>query len=150
MIGAHKRFLTSATLAVRGESAAAFEGRCIPADCVAPPSNMPNILRRRALSAGRLDPLGATPHFHHGLLAAALAISFALTSAPAPKASAPASVPPIMAPTSVPPIMAPASPPPVVPAVTAGTETGSEDPAVSTDPPLEDIRILGALLLARF
>src|SRR5438034_4066830 len=54
--------------AARGETPAAFGRRCIPADCVAPPSNMLNILSRRALSAGRLAGLGATPDFHHGLL----------------------------------------------------------------------------------
>ena len=42
---------------------------CIPAVCVAPPSNTPGILGRRALPAGRLARLGATPDFHHGLLA---------------------------------------------------------------------------------
>src|SRR5436189_2753059 len=57
-----------ATLAARGESPAAFGRRCIPADCVAPPSNIPDILGRRALSSGRLAALGATPDFHHGLL----------------------------------------------------------------------------------
>jgi hypothetical protein len=56
------------TLAARGESPAAFDGRCIPAGCVAPPSNTPGILGRRALPAGRLARLGATPAFHHGLL----------------------------------------------------------------------------------
>src|SRR6266542_1578999 len=55
-------------LAARGETPAAFGRRCIPADCVAPPSNIPDILGRRALSAGRLAALGATPDFHHGLL----------------------------------------------------------------------------------
>src|SRR5437870_8977564 len=55
-------------LAARGESLAAFDGRCIPAGCVAPPSNTPGILGRRALPAGRLARLGATPDFHHGLL----------------------------------------------------------------------------------
>src|SRR5687768_15185389 len=59
-----------ATLAARGETPAAFAGRCIPPDCVAPPSNIPDILRRRALSAGRLARLGATRAFHHGLLSA--------------------------------------------------------------------------------
>src|SRR5436309_11581586 len=68
--------------AARGESPAAFGRRCIPApphgaqsapwgpraDCVAPPSNIPDILSRRALSAGRLAGLGATLDFHHGLL----------------------------------------------------------------------------------
>src|SRR3989449_1830165 len=55
-------------LAARGESLAAFDGRCIPAGCVAPPSNTPGILGRRALPAWRLARLGATPDFHHGLL----------------------------------------------------------------------------------
>ena len=36
--------------------------------CVAPPSNTPGILSRRALPAGRLAGLGATLAFHHGLL----------------------------------------------------------------------------------
>ena len=71
-------------LAARGESLAAFDGRCIPkppqrgcrvgvpgAGCVAPRSNTPGILGRRALPAGRLARLGATPDFHHGLLDAA-------------------------------------------------------------------------------
>jgi hypothetical protein len=57
-----------ASLAARGESLAAFDGRCIPAGCVAPRSNTPGILGRRALPAGRLARLGATPDFHHGLL----------------------------------------------------------------------------------
>src|SRR5436190_11378451 len=55
-------------LAARGETPAAFGRRCIPADCVAPPSNIPDILGRRALSSGRLAALGATLDFHHGLL----------------------------------------------------------------------------------
>src|SRR6266516_4992205 len=69
-------------LTARGEGPAAFGRRCIPApphgaqsapwgpraDCVAPPSNIPDILGRHALSAGRLAALGATPDFHHGLL----------------------------------------------------------------------------------
>jgi hypothetical protein len=67
-------------LAARGESPAAFERRCIPPPpqrgCrvgdpgpgrVAPPSNIPDILGRRALPAGRLVVLGATPDVHHGL-----------------------------------------------------------------------------------
>jgi len=54
--------------AARSESLAAFDGRCIPAGGVAPPSNTPGILGRRALPAGRLARLGATPNFHHGLL----------------------------------------------------------------------------------
>src|SRR5206468_2246050 len=57
------------SLAARGESRAAFDGRCIPGGCVAPPSNTGGILSRRALPAGRLARLGATPDFHHGLLA---------------------------------------------------------------------------------
>jgi len=52
----------------RDESLAAFDERCIPAGGVAPPSNTPGILSRRALPAGRLARLGATPDFHHGLL----------------------------------------------------------------------------------
>jgi hypothetical protein len=72
-------------LAARGETPPAFGApsaaaalgtpfgrRCIPADCVAPPSNIPDILSRRALSAGRLAALDATADFHHGLLAATL------------------------------------------------------------------------------
>ena len=68
--------------AARGKSLAAFDGRCIPAPpqrgcrvgdpgggCVAPPSNAGGILSRRALPAGHLARLGATPDFHHGLLA---------------------------------------------------------------------------------
>src|SRR5436309_10625627 len=74
-----------------------FGRRCIPADCVAPPSNIPDIAPHRAQdarwgprsavvaplrrgphgadcapwggSAGRLAALGATLDFHHGLLA---------------------------------------------------------------------------------
>jgi len=60
--------LQSAAVAARGESLAAFDGRCILAGCVAPPLNTPGILGRRALPARRLARLGATPHFHHGLL----------------------------------------------------------------------------------
>src|SRR5436309_11115413 len=54
--------------AARGESLAAFDGRCILAGCVAPPSNTPGILGRHALPARRLSRLGATPRFPHGLL----------------------------------------------------------------------------------
>src|SRR6202023_4094446 len=67
--------LLERTLAARGESPAAFERRCIPTGCVAPPSNIPDIpdiLGRHALPAGRLAVLGATPDFHHGLLDGAL------------------------------------------------------------------------------
>jgi predicted permease len=62
-------------LAARGESLAAFDGRCIPAGCVAPRSNTPGILGRRALPAGRLARLGATPDFHHGLLGKTVALN---------------------------------------------------------------------------
>jgi penicillin G amidase len=80
-------------LAARGESLAAFDGRCILGGCVAPPSNIPDILGRppsfagtfpqprtsarprrslaeagRALPPRRLARLGATPDFHHELL----------------------------------------------------------------------------------
>ena len=85
-----------AAVAARGESLAAFDGRCIldppqrgyrvgdpGAGCVAPRSNIPDILGRphpnalenarrgprgRALPSRRLARLGATPDFHHGLL----------------------------------------------------------------------------------
>src|SRR5438105_8150469 len=56
------------SLPARGESLAAFDERCIPTGCVAPRSNTPGILGRRALPAERLARLGATPDFHHGLL----------------------------------------------------------------------------------
>src|SRR2546427_751288 len=62
------RVLRGGELTARGESLAAFDGRCIPGGCVAPRSNTPGILGRRALPAGRLARLGATPDFHHGLL----------------------------------------------------------------------------------
>ena len=55
------------TLAVRGATPSAFERRCIPAGCVAPPSNIPDILSRRALPSGRLAVLDATMDLHHGL-----------------------------------------------------------------------------------
>jgi Oligogalacturonate lyase len=84
-------------LAARGETLAAFDGRCIPAGCVAPPSNTPGILGRRALPAGRLARLGATPDFHHGLLGAPKPASIpgegGLFIAP-PAAQAPATEPP--------------------------------------------------------
>src|SRR5438445_12313377 len=78
-----------AALAARGETPPAFGRRCIPApphraekhavgtpaaDCVAPPSNIPDILGRRALSSGRLAALGATADFHHGLLGSGVLI----------------------------------------------------------------------------
>ena len=57
-------------LAVRGESPVAFVGRCIPAGGVAPPSNIPDILRRRVLhgpsAASTQWRLGATRDLHHG------------------------------------------------------------------------------------
>src|SRR5262245_5003746 len=56
-------------LAARGATPSAFERRCIPAGCVAPPSNIPDILGRRALPTGRLGVLGATMDLHRGLLA---------------------------------------------------------------------------------
>jgi len=43
----------------------------IPARGVAPPSNIPDILGRRAWPSGRLARLGATRGFHHGLLVVA-------------------------------------------------------------------------------
>src|SRR5712691_13557358 len=90
---AETSFLSACSrLTARGESLAAFDGRCIPAPpqrgcrvgdpappqrgcrvgdpagCVAPRSNTPGILGRRALPSGRLARLGATPDFRHGLL----------------------------------------------------------------------------------
>ena len=56
-------------LAARGERAAAFDGRCIPALGVARRLNIPDIRPPRALIAGRLVRLGATRPFHHRLLA---------------------------------------------------------------------------------
>src|SRR5206468_5903733 len=86
----------SSPLTARGKSLAAFDGRCIPAGCVAPRSNTPGIAPHRAQDArwgprsavvaplrrgphgadcapwggtsGRLAALGATLDFHHGLL----------------------------------------------------------------------------------
>jgi hypothetical protein len=66
------------SLAAHGETPAAFGRRCIPApphgaqsapwgpraDCVAPPSNIPDILGRHALSAGRLA--GLSPRAANG------------------------------------------------------------------------------------
>ena len=62
------RLAEQTALAARGDGAA-FDGRCIPAGGVTPPLNTPGIRGRRALPAGRLARLGATPAFHHGLLA---------------------------------------------------------------------------------
>jgi putative PIN family toxin of toxin-antitoxin system len=85
--------LLSTTLTARGETPTAFGApsaaaalgtpfgrRCIPADCVAPPSHIPDMLGRRALSSGRLAALGATPDFHHGLLTPARAVDHAISS----------------------------------------------------------------------
>ena len=46
-------------LVSRLRSPVAFGRRCIPPGCVAPHSNTPGILARRALPAGRLAALGA-------------------------------------------------------------------------------------------
>ena len=55
-------------LAARSASPPAFGRHCIPPGCVTPPSNIPDILGRRALPGGRIAALGATPDLHHGLL----------------------------------------------------------------------------------
>jgi hypothetical protein len=60
-------------LAARGGSPPAFVRRCIPPGCVARRSNIGHILASRALPAGRIAGLGATPDFHHGLLARSVA-----------------------------------------------------------------------------
>ena len=54
--------------AVRGESPAAFDRRCIPPAYVASRSNTAGIFPRRALPDRRITGLGATLDFHHGLL----------------------------------------------------------------------------------
>jgi len=64
-------FVIARAYTARGESPAAFDRRCIPAGCVAPPSNIPDILSCRALPAGRLAGLDPTPDFHHGLYTSA-------------------------------------------------------------------------------
>src|SRR5713226_2555245 len=71
----------TADIAARGATPSAFERRCIPSPpqrgcrvggpgsgCVAPPSNIPDILGRRALPYGRIAALGATMDLHHGPL----------------------------------------------------------------------------------
>src|SRR5580765_193372 len=63
-----RRFEPGEELAARSATPAAFDERCIPGDSVAPRSNTDGILARRALSAGRIARLGATPDWHHGLL----------------------------------------------------------------------------------
>src|SRR5712692_1518456 len=60
--GLRRSFVTS-----RAATPSAFERRCIPPGGVAPPSNTPGILGRRALPAGRIAALGATMDLHHGL-----------------------------------------------------------------------------------
>src|SRR2546425_101413 len=99
--GAADNHSAKAALTARGESLAAFDGRCIPAGCVAPRSNTPGIAPHRAQharwgprrsvvapfdtgvpsaaaalgwSSGRLARLGATPAFHHGLLVLAFSL----------------------------------------------------------------------------
>src|SRR5688572_1719979 len=100
---AHHAGVTS--LAARGETPAAFDGRCIPAGRVAPRSNTPGIATppckartvgappavvapqagsparhpRWGAPAGRLARLGATPAFHHGLLVESLSVYQALS-----------------------------------------------------------------------
>src|SRR5439155_24027292 len=74
---------------------------------VAPPSNMADILSRRALSAGRLAALGATLDLHHGLLGSiAILLFMSAVVARAQLPQAPPPPPPGLAP-------APAPPPPV-------------------------------------
>ncbi|MDP7672704.1 MAG: hypothetical protein QGF21_12245, partial [Vicinamibacterales bacterium] len=55
-------------LAARGESAAAFDRRCILPGGVAHRSNTPGILSLRALPGGRLNGLGAARRSHRRLL----------------------------------------------------------------------------------
>jgi hypothetical protein len=66
MIG---RGRAGSALGAGGETPAAFDVRGIPARGVAPQSNTPGILGRRALRPGRLAGLDAIRAFHHGLLA---------------------------------------------------------------------------------
>src|SRR3989442_12661053 len=90
-----RRSCAGITLTARGESLAAFDGRCIPGGCVAPRSNTPGIAPHRAQharwgprrsaaapfdtgvptaapalgwSSGRLARLGWPPHSPHALL----------------------------------------------------------------------------------
>ena len=62
-------------LAARGKSPAASGRRYIPPRGVARRSNTPGILPPRALRAVRLDGLGATRDFHHGLLGGLLGVA---------------------------------------------------------------------------
>jgi hypothetical protein len=64
----HKSALVA--LAARGGTPPAFGRPCISPGGVTPPSNIPDILGRRALPVGRIAALGATAEFHHGLLGA--------------------------------------------------------------------------------
>ena len=82
---------STAAPAARGESRLHSTGDASPlARRVAPPSNTPGILRRRALRSGRLARLGATPDFHHGLLLCVLAAAGCGGSgAPAPPIGGP-------------------------------------------------------------
>src|SRR4029453_14046376 len=65
-LAVQRRPRRGAALAARGATPSAFERRCIPAGCVAPSSNNPDILGRRALPSGRLAVLGATMEGHRG------------------------------------------------------------------------------------
>ena len=55
-------------LVVRGEGPAAFDGRHIPADSVAPGPPTTGMFSCRAVSAGRSASLGIARDLHHGLL----------------------------------------------------------------------------------
>jgi hypothetical protein len=66
----NRRTALAEPIAAPGATPSAFERRCIPSGCVAPPSNTAGILGRHALPAGRIATLGATMDLHHGLLAA--------------------------------------------------------------------------------
>src|SRR5262245_41443231 len=81
---AHRSTRRARGIAARGATPSAFERRCIPAGCVAPPSNIADILGRRALPSGRLAVLGATMELHHGLLAI---MRFVTTTGSAPPVS---------------------------------------------------------------
>src|SRR5437667_2299800 len=94
------------SFAARGATPSAFERRCIPSPpqrgsrvgdpgsgCVAPPSNIPDILGRRALPAGRIAALGPPMDLHHGLLSLAPFVACAFLQSPlgAQQAKMPAS-----------------------------------------------------------
>ena len=59
--GSNFRWVVPSALVLRFIITVAFGRRCIPAGGVAPPSNIPDILGRRALPAGRLAALDASP-----------------------------------------------------------------------------------------